>query len=203
MVARVTSIGPGTNTWAKGGVMIRDSLDGGSTHAMMVLSANTDGAAGNGASFQYRLTADGASAAGDSVVVVAPPYWVKIERMGNGLTGYISLDGNSWSVVGSTQFITMSAPVHIGICVTSHEVGEDRTIEFDSIQTTGGVSGAWQGAIISAPRHNAAQSLYVVVEDSNRNSAMVTNPDLVNSTDWTEWNIPLSSFGAGRSCGPV
>ena len=24
---------------------------------------------------------------------------------------------------------------------------------------------------------------------------MVTNPDLVTSDDWTEWNIPLSSFG--------
>ena len=36
IVARVVSIGTGSNTWAKGGVMIRDSLDGGSMHAMMV-----------------------------------------------------------------------------------------------------------------------------------------------------------------------
>jgi hypothetical protein len=195
IVARVVSIGPGTNTWAKGGVMIRDSLDGGSTHAMQVLSANTDGAAGNGASFQYRLVADGTSANSDSVTVVAPPYWVKIERMGDGLTGYLSLDGSNWNLQGSTQFITMSAPVYIGICVTSHEVGEDRTFEFDNIQTSGAVSGAWQGAIISAPRHNAPQSLYVAVEDSGGKSAMVTDPDLVNSADWTEWKIALSSFG--------
>ncbi len=195
MVARVTSIGPGTNTWAKGGVMIRDSLDGGSTHAMMIMSANTDGNAGNGASFQYRLTTDGASAAGDSVVTVAPPYYVKIERSGNGLTGYMSIDGNSWSMVGSTQFITMSTPVYIGICVTSHEADEERTFEFDNIQATGAVSGAWQGAVISAPRHNTAQNLYVVVEDSSGNSAMATDPDLVNSDDWTEWTIPLSSLG--------
>ena len=195
MVARVTSIGPGTNTWAKGGVMIRDSLDGGSTHAMMIMSANSDGAAGNGASFQWRPVADNASSSGDSVVVVAPPYWVKIERMGNGITGYMSFDGNNWSVVGAMQSITMSAPVYIGICVTSHQTGEDRTFEFDSIQATGAVSGAWQGAVISAPRHNAPQSLYVAVEDSSGKSAMVTNPDLVTSDDWTEWNIPLSSFG--------
>ena len=30
IVARVVSVGTGTNTWAKGGVMIRDSLNGGS-----------------------------------------------------------------------------------------------------------------------------------------------------------------------------
>jgi len=79
--------------------------------------------------------------------------------------------------------------------VTSHEVGEDRTFEFDNIQTYGSVSGSWQGAVISAPRHNAAQSLYVVVEDSSGKSAMVTNPDLVNINDWTEWKIALSSLG--------
>ena len=43
--------GTGTNTWAKGGVMIRDSLNGGSTFADTVIT----GSAGNGASFQYRL----------------------------------------------------------------------------------------------------------------------------------------------------
>jgi hypothetical protein len=49
LVARVVGIGAGTNTWARGGVMIRDSLNGGATHAMTVLTANSDGAAGNGA----------------------------------------------------------------------------------------------------------------------------------------------------------
>jgi len=195
IVARVVSIGPGTNTWAKGGVMIRDSLDGGSTHAMMAMTANTDGTAGNGASFQWRPVADDASSTSDSVTVVAPPYWVKIERLGDGLAGYLSLNGQDWTLLGSTQFITMSAPVYIGLCVTSHEVGEDRTFEFDNIQTYGSVSGSWQGAVISAPRHNAAQSLYVVVEDSSGKSAMVTNPDLVNINDWTEWKIALSSLG--------
>jgi hypothetical protein len=50
IVAKVTNIGAGTNTWAKGGVMIRDGLDGGSVHAMMVMTANSDGTAVPGAS---------------------------------------------------------------------------------------------------------------------------------------------------------
>jgi hypothetical protein len=56
IVAKVTSSGTGSNTWAKGGVMIRHSLDGGSKHAMMVLT----GGAGNGAAFQYRKATGGA-----------------------------------------------------------------------------------------------------------------------------------------------
>ena len=39
IVARVVSVGTGTNTWAKGGVMIRGSLNGGSTDANMVITA--------------------------------------------------------------------------------------------------------------------------------------------------------------------
>ena len=38
LVARVVSNGTGSNEWAKGGVMIRDSLNGGSTHALMAIT---------------------------------------------------------------------------------------------------------------------------------------------------------------------
>ncbi len=43
IVARVVSVGTGTNTWAKGGVMIRGDLTAGSTFVDMVLTANSDG----------------------------------------------------------------------------------------------------------------------------------------------------------------
>ena len=110
MVARVVSNGTGTNTWAKGGVMIRDNLNGGSAHAMMVMT----GSGGNGASFQYRAAANGVSAGTDSTSVIAPPYWVKVERVGDTLTGYVSADGKSWSIMSST-LITMETPVYIGL----------------------------------------------------------------------------------------
>ena len=106
LIARVVSTGTGTNTWAKGGVMIRDSANGGSTHAMMAIT--TPGT--NGASFQYRTTTDGASATADSTVNIAPPYWVKIERSGADFTGYVSADGKTWSTVGSA-IVTMEDPV--------------------------------------------------------------------------------------------
>ena len=119
IVARVVSLGTGTNTWAKGGVMIRGDLTAGSTFVDMVLTANSDGAAGNGSSFQYRLTATGACGNTDATAVIKPPYWVKLDRKGNSLTGSVSADGKTWTVQGTPQTISMTGPVDIGICVTA------------------------------------------------------------------------------------
>ncbi|MBN1505305.1 MAG: hypothetical protein JW955_00580, partial [Sedimentisphaerales bacterium] len=194
IVAKVTSNGTGSNAWAKGGVMIRDSLDGGSMHAMMVMTAHSAAsAAGNGASFQYRNATDGASGNSDSVAVVAPPYWVKLERIGDTFAGYHSPDGSAWTMVG-TQEVVMTAPVYIGICVTSHVAGEERTFQFEGIKTTGSVTGQWQGAVIDSPKYNSTQDLYVAIQDSSNKLAMVTDATVVNANTWTQVLMPLSSF---------
>jgi hypothetical protein len=189
IIARVTSTGTGTNTWAKGGVMIRDSINGGSMHAMMVIT--TPGA--NGASFQYRSATNGASGGTDSAVSVAPPYWVKIERAGSNFTGYHSADGKAWSTVGST-IIDMVDPVMIGIAVTSHAAGEDRTYSFEGINTTGTVTGSWQGAVINTAQFNDAAAMYLTIKDSAGKSATVTSDTAALTADWTRWTIPMSDF---------
>ncbi|MEN6334810.1 MAG: LamG-like jellyroll fold domain-containing protein [Phycisphaerales bacterium] len=193
LIARVTSIGPGTNTWAKGGVMIRDSLNGGSTHAMMVMSANTDGAAGNGASFQYRSALNGTSGNSDSSTVIKAPYWVKIERAGDTFTGYTSADGKTWLQMGTTV-ITMADPVLIGVCVTSHVVAEERTFQFEGIAATGNVTGAWQGAVINAAQYNDAAPMYLTVTDSAGKSATATSDTAATAANWTRWAVPMNSF---------
>jgi hypothetical protein len=199
IVARVVSIGPGTQTWAKGGVMIRDSLNGNSASAQMCLTANSDGAAGNGATFQNRastgldMSANDATSNTTSTSVIAPPYWVKIERVGDTFNGYVSSDGNSWTIFASTD-VVMSDPVYIGICVTAHIATEQRTFQFESIKTTGSVTGSWQGAAISSPQYNSAQNLYVALQDSTGKVAVATDATAVNSASWIEVKMPLSSF---------
>jgi len=193
LIARVTTIGPGSNTWAKGGVMIRDSVNGGSTHAFMAMTANTDGAAGNGASFQYRATTNGASANSDSSTVIKAPYWVKIERAGDTFTGYVSADGKTWSQIGTTV-ITMTDPVLIGIAVTSHAAGENRTYQFESIAATGNVAGAWQGGVINAAQYNDGAAMYLTVTDSAGKSATATSDTAANVANWTRWTVPMSSL---------
>jgi hypothetical protein len=195
IVAKVTSVGTGSNTWAKGGVMIRDSLNGNSASAQMCLT----GSAGNGATFQNRASTGLDMAANDATsnvtatTIIAPPYWVKIERNADTFTGYLSPDGVGWTMLGSAE-VPMTAPVYIGICVTSHAAGEDRTFQFESIKTTGSVTGAWQGAIIDSPTYNSAQDLYVAIQDSSNKTAVVSDATAVNAATWTQVLMPLSSF---------
>ena len=85
LTARVTSITP-TDPWAKAGVMIRESLDSGSRHAMMALTPS------HGVSFQQRVTPLGASTLTTLGPSVAPPYWVRVVRSGTTFTGYVSDD---------------------------------------------------------------------------------------------------------------
>jgi hypothetical protein len=56
MVARVVSNGEGSNAWAKGGVMIRQSTDIGSTHAITALTGSEGGGSRPTAS-RHRTTA--------------------------------------------------------------------------------------------------------------------------------------------------
>jgi hypothetical protein len=198
LVARVVSNGEGTNTWAKGGVMIRDTLAPGSVHAMQVMT----GGDGNGASFQWRPMADDASSNSDTVDTVAPPYWVKIERLGNSISGYLSPNGTTWTQQGVSQTIFMTNPCYIGLCVTSHAAGENRTFEFDNVAATG-ATGQWRSTEIGLTRNDPA-TLYVAIQDSTGMVKAVpsTDPGLVNVTDWTEWKIALSEF-AGVSLNRV
>ena len=195
MIARVTARGSGSNTWAKAGVMIRDGLEAGSTHAMMVVT----GGDGGGANFQWRPVADAASSNGPNASpAVAPPVWVKIERKGNNFSGYLSADGTTWTQLGTAQSITMTAPVYIGLAVTSHASGELRSFEFDNVSTTGNVTGAWkvQDVGVPQPNGNGLDKLYLVVEDSAGKTAIAKNPDAgaVLSLGWNEWKIPLSDL---------
>ena len=122
--ARVTSI-TNTNAWAKAGVMIRESLTGGSRHALALISA------GNGAAFQRRPQASGPSEHTAGTLVQAPG-WVRLVRTGNVFQAYESTDGAAWRLVGS-QTIQMTAGVYVGLAVTSHNSGTAATARVDNL----------------------------------------------------------------------
>jgi len=196
MVARVDALDSSPSTWAKAGVMIRQNTDGGSTHSLMCMT----GGDGNGASWQGRLTVDDVSESADATSAVAPPYWVRIDRAGSSLTGFVSPDGETWTQVGAARSISMADPVLIGLALTSHNASQATGAEFSNISTTGNVTGNWQMAEIGAVQPttgNDVAPLYVAVEDNSGRVAVVThpNPAAVAMSNWQEWTIPLSELG--------
>jgi len=129
VIARVASI-TNSNPWAKGGVMIRESLAANSTHAMMVLTP------GNGLAFQRRVTT-GASTSSTSGASVVAPYWVKVVRNGSTFSGYGSSDGSTWSLVGSST-ISMGTSVFVGLALTSHNNSILCTAALSNVSVTAG-----------------------------------------------------------------
>ncbi len=176
-----------TDPWAKAGVMIRETLAADAKHVMMVVTP------GGGVSLQDRPTQGGGS---EEVTVadVRAPQWVKLTRSGNTFTGEYSANGNSWQSVGSVT-MPMLTDVYIGLCLTSHNVNAKCTANFSNFNIDGAATGDWQSQDIGI-ESNIAESMYVVLEDSTGNSAVVRYPDPAASTigSWTEWNIPLTDF---------
>jgi hypothetical protein len=196
MVARVESV-YNSNAWAKAGVMIRQSIDPASTHAFMPITPGGS-SAGNGASFQRRLATSGASSNNDSTMLVAAPYWVKIERVGDAFSGYISPDGVAWTQLGAAQTIAMTNPVLIGLALTSHDAVVATSAEFSNVSITGNATGNWQVAEIGVeqPAGNSMEGLYLSIKDSSGKAKIVQNPDAAATarTGWQQWEIPLSEF---------
>jgi len=123
IVAQVVDNGTGSNAWAKGGVMIRETLDQGSKHAIMAMT----GGEGGGIAFQARPETDGSSWGLQGDITALLPHWVKLTREGNTITGYHSADGVEWALMTDTSpdgdmtdpiDIEMAADVYIGLFTT-------------------------------------------------------------------------------------
>jgi hypothetical protein len=199
LVAKVDSIVV-TDPWAKGGVMIRESLAAGSKFAAVYATP------GNGVRYQARATADTAATSDTAVVtteqtVLTIPVWVKIERVGNNFNGYYSADGVKWTAMSwNPQTITMAAAtVYLGLAVTSHNAAAVTSAGFSNVATTGNATGSWQPQAIGITQtSNTPGPLYVMVQDSSGKSKVVNHPDPLATTlpSWQPWRIPLSQFTA-------
>jgi uncharacterized repeat protein (TIGR03806 family) len=102
-----------TDPWAKAGVMIRENISADAKDILMALSGQ------GGSTLQWRpVTGDRTSGSVDGPPARLP-YWVKLTRVGNIFTGYVSADGINWQTVG-TATVPMNKNLLIGLAVTSH-----------------------------------------------------------------------------------
>ena len=125
IVCKVNSL-TNTHSWAKAGIMIRETLAANSAHVMLVVTP------GNGVSMQYRLNS-GESSSSTSVKGVKTPQWLKLTRRGNTVRAYYGNDGGTWIPVGKVNSV-MSSSVFAGLALTSHNSGEIATAKFSSVE---------------------------------------------------------------------
>jgi hypothetical protein len=192
IVARVESV-QNTNQWAKAGVMIRETLDPGSTHAMAFVTP------GQGVVFEYRPVAgdNNLGAAGQQTGITAP-HWMKLERSLSGsFTVSHSTNGSTWQSMPNTTManIQMNANVYIGLAVTAHDASQTCQAVFSNVMFTGTVGPQWMNQDVGVAS-NDTEPLYIAV--SNRTGPLAViyhdNPAAAQTDIWTEWIIPLQAF---------
>jgi hypothetical protein len=134
IIAKVDAV-PTTHKNAKAGVMMRTSLSADAPRAWMCLS-------GEGSLQQNmpHLSVYGGTNYGNKTLATSlSSYWVKLERIGNIITGYVSPDGSNWA---ATDVGRIDAPVpdtiYAGMVVSSFVNGTLSTSSFSNVQITGG-----------------------------------------------------------------
>jgi regulation of enolase protein 1 (concanavalin A-like superfamily) len=118
-----------THPFAKAGLMLREQLTPDSAHVILDVRPNGQ------LEFMTR------KATGETTTFIAggspsPPVFLKLTRAGSTVTGLVSRDGTSWSIVGSVT-TTMADQAHVGMAVTSHDRTQLNTAVFSHVWVVG------------------------------------------------------------------
>ena len=134
ITARVVSQ-TNTATSAKAGVMFRGQLNSAAINAFMFVTPSA------GSFLQYRTVIGGAT--GPTLPVqpgIAAPYWLRLVRRGDVVTGYNSPDGMQWTERGSVTFGDLPDTLYVGLAVSSAVDGVLGTARFDNVYVFEAVS---------------------------------------------------------------
>ncbi|MDB5104813.1 MAG: hypothetical protein JWP91_2502 [Fibrobacteres bacterium] len=128
VVARILTVGLGSNASVKTGVMIRENLTAGSKNAFIGAQGTTQ------TTFQVRTNAGGATT--NSKRAASLPIWVKLVRSGDVFTAYTSPDAVTWTVQGAPTTIPMTASLFAGVALTSHNTAAYSMAGFSDVAVT-------------------------------------------------------------------
>ena len=119
------------DVWTKAGLMVRESLEPGSSQACVLATPTI-----SGVFFQSR-TRDGSRAASVGSHRVNYPFtWLRLKREGERISGFAGFDGVHWSLLGSAR-LAFSEAALLGLAVSSHSSEAAATAKFRDFGYTG------------------------------------------------------------------
>jgi regulation of enolase protein 1 (concanavalin A-like superfamily) len=130
----VLSLDP-TDTFAKAGVMLRETLEPSSAHVIL------DVRPGGFVEFMIR-PATGAETTFITGIQASFPVSLRLERTGSLVTSYVMTTGSTWTALGSVN-VSFQAQLEVGLAVTSHLEGTLTTATFNQVSVMRG-TGAFQ-----------------------------------------------------------
>jgi regulation of enolase protein 1 (concanavalin A-like superfamily) len=126
LIARVTSQ-TNTSSNAKAGIMFKQSTTAGSPYILITVTPGTS-------SFKVQYNFNGSTGGG---TYTFPNAWMKLTRVGNTFTAYVSADGVTWTQVVSKS-VTMNTNATAGLFECSHNASALGTATFDNVSFTPG-----------------------------------------------------------------
>jgi hypothetical protein len=115
---------------AKAGLMARSSLSSNSAYAAALATPSIAGVV-----FSARTTSGAAAIESGGFPVNYPFTWIRLQRSGNTLRGYASLDGHVWHEVGSAT-MTMPDRLFVGMALSSEDAEKEAVAEFRDLGPT-------------------------------------------------------------------
>ena len=204
-ITRVASLSA-TGSGARAGLMLRDSTAAGSPYVLLALTPSA------GVRWEYRATT-GASSTLAATASGAAPLWLKITRKGNVFTAFTSADSTTWTQVGTSITVALSANALSGYAATSGSTTALNTTSFGNLGVTAltpykvlvlGTSQPLNAAEAAFPPAGVADELRQILAADpalSTQAVTVTAQDLyksksytvtVNSTDYSQTLVSRS-----------
>jgi hypothetical protein len=116
------------------GLMARESLEGNARFAAIFASSPQLGCFYEARDTSGRATTTVAPAGGFPVNY--PQTWLRLRRLSSTLTGFASLDGETWTELGSTTFSALPTTLYFGMAVCSDTTNKVASAEFQDLGPT-------------------------------------------------------------------
>lgn len=171
-----------TNPGTLAGVMYRASPAEDAPFVDVVATAE------NGLALQWR-DEPGASIQEVDVADSAAPAWVKVVRREDGFSGYYSVDGQTWTQIGSVVAVDMGATAQAGLAVAAGDNGALTRASFTGVHLTANEQFLDRSVNLKA----AVNGKYVTAEDAGV-SPLIANRDAASL--WEHFD--LVDGGAGH-----
>jgi hypothetical protein len=173
-----------TNSWAKAGIMLRNSIPGSGASLGYAVLAVTPG---NGVALQWDNSSSGGlnqyQATGSSITA---PVWLKLVRSGSTITGYYSTNGTTYTQVATATLTGANTSEDVGLFASSHSSGVSGQAVFSNYSSS------------NSPFATFANTAATLVNDSNGDFTIDSaGADVWGSTD--QYGSIYVPGGAGTS----
>jgi hypothetical protein len=154
----------GGDPWAKAGLMARETL---SPSSRFAASFAVPGLAES--FYQYRNTTSASSVIAGHGPIEFPNAWLRLIRRGNNYSGYSSMDGTTWTLLGNNSIT--ADPVYLGYAVASRSTNSQALASFRNF------------ADVTSPLTQAAPLPFEPLGQSSRRTPLVISEIMYKPAD--------------------